>query len=707
MMDGMAQQIQSGGLSQLPRVPLSDEVFGIGPYASSSASAAANPLCPIDLDGSSGMEQALSAAANNPILTSILDAPASEWSRQEDETLMKLAQDSTSGTNWKLISAHFPLRSEQECVQRWRKISSPIDGKQGPWASDEDSTLYHLVMQYGPSRWTEISKILNEKMHQGKTVRLGRQCRERWYNHLDPTIRRGGWTHEEDAFILQKQAELGNRWAEIAKQLHGRTENAVKNRFNSLMNKNMRAISTSASGSAGSLTGGADSVAAAFAMQHYTNLQASPAASSYNPYLHQPHPQSYGSRPPPSLPPDKPQSMQLGSAPQGSPNGMHMHVGGGEGGANSAYSVNAGMGVSGMPSPLDPSPYPPDGPAPMSTTSSGGGGGTDMPLAPLKMETSPPQPQPQPQPSSASPTTSTTNTQEGPRQTGRMSHHQQLLLMRRQQQQQQQQQQSSQGINPYLQAGTGYQPSYEQPQQWGQEGYANAYQVYPPSSHQRAHPYAHPSAADYQHQQHQYYGPTAAAAGCEPSQALTLESRSQSAPDSHHVPSPGGGGTLPPLVAGSGGSKAGEDPASSSGLNRHRMGGEAHGDIDETRAIRSAFSGGLFYRYSRPKRKYFSCPSAMIDAQATMDKERSQLKQHIEQQRVWRQQKLAARNAARTPGSDAPRDSPTELTTNDEMSEHNVRGGEGGTGNGNGNGNVVVSPSAGEGQREGGGGDNT
>ncbi|CEM35018.1 unnamed protein product [Vitrella brassicaformis CCMP3155] len=106
------------------------------------------------------------------------------------------------------------------------------------WTPEEDNVLYQLVSKFGP-RWTEISRTLKERLG---VDRLGKQCRERWYNHVDPNIKRGEWTAEEDAYILEKQAEVGNRWAEIAKKLNGRTENAVKNRFISLINRNLRAV---------------------------------------------------------------------------------------------------------------------------------------------------------------------------------------------------------------------------------------------------------------------------------------------------------------------------------------------------------------------------------------------------------------------------------------------------------------------------------
>jgi myb proto-oncogene protein len=71
----------------------------------------------------------------------------------------------------------------------------------------------------------------------GSSRRIGKQCRERWFNHLNPDINRNPWTEEEDLVILEKQKAKGNRWSDISKGLTGRTENAVKNRFNCLIKK--------------------------------------------------------------------------------------------------------------------------------------------------------------------------------------------------------------------------------------------------------------------------------------------------------------------------------------------------------------------------------------------------------------------------------------------------------------------------------------
>ena len=105
------------------------------------------------------------------------------------------------------------------------------------WQPWEDELLKEIILTEGAKHWTSIARALNEKAHNSMAIRHGKQCRERWYNHLDPTLKKGNWTAEEDLFLLEKQQELGNHWSEISKLLIGRNENSVKNRFKSLLRK--------------------------------------------------------------------------------------------------------------------------------------------------------------------------------------------------------------------------------------------------------------------------------------------------------------------------------------------------------------------------------------------------------------------------------------------------------------------------------------
>ena len=87
-----------------------------------------------------------------------------------------------------------------------------------------------------PKEWTRICEEFN-KLVGPESQRKPRQCRERWINVVDPSVKRTKWRLEEDLQILQLWRNMGKKWHEISQKVEGRTEIQVKNRFNCLIKK--------------------------------------------------------------------------------------------------------------------------------------------------------------------------------------------------------------------------------------------------------------------------------------------------------------------------------------------------------------------------------------------------------------------------------------------------------------------------------------
>ena len=171
------------------------------------------------------IENAVSAVADDDD-----DASGENWMEDEEDLLRKLVEAyKDSAPRWNDICKQFHNKSAVECLSRWQTMTSApnIKGK-GSWTPEEDEILREKRAIYG-RKWAKIAAHL--------PGRQGKQCRERYVNHLNPELKKGEWTDDEEAILIAMHQHHGNRWANISKQLPGRSDNDVKNHWYSTIKR--------------------------------------------------------------------------------------------------------------------------------------------------------------------------------------------------------------------------------------------------------------------------------------------------------------------------------------------------------------------------------------------------------------------------------------------------------------------------------------
>lgn len=154
------------------------------------------------------------------------------WSAEDDKVLERLVEGYSGNVDWGDVARGMNNgRTGAQCNARWQKVLRPQTIK-GAWTPEEDQRMLELVRIMGPKRWSAISQRF--------PGRIGKQCRERWNNHLDPMLSKAPWSAQEDRIIIETQSVHGNKWAEMSRLLSGRTDNHIKNHWNSSMKRRLQ-----------------------------------------------------------------------------------------------------------------------------------------------------------------------------------------------------------------------------------------------------------------------------------------------------------------------------------------------------------------------------------------------------------------------------------------------------------------------------------
>ncbi|KZV30399.1 transcription factor GAMYB-like [Dorcoceras hygrometricum] len=141
-----------------------------------------------------------------------MTSDSEEWMNSKNGTDSPTVDDNSSSGN---MGANGPL-------------------KKGPWTSAEDAILVEYVTKHGEGNWNAVQK------HSG-LARCGKSCRLRWANHLRPDLKKGAFSPEEERHIIELHAKMGNKWARMAAELPGRTDNEIKNYWNTRIKRRQRA----------------------------------------------------------------------------------------------------------------------------------------------------------------------------------------------------------------------------------------------------------------------------------------------------------------------------------------------------------------------------------------------------------------------------------------------------------------------------------